>query len=123
MSKKILYEGTAVDAVQRLLEKGRAYVDSDGYLSLLPGDTATRIADMKLALGYALEVLGQWEPGDSRAVSDEFVAMYSILCDHTNEECRTILTQAIEARRAETQGGSVEDESAVPKGFAQGDGP
>jgi hypothetical protein len=38
-----------------------------------------RILDLKEALGLALDILGRNEPGDSRAVSNEFVAMLAIL--------------------------------------------
>ena len=53
--------------------------------------------DLKLALEWALEILGRYEPGDSRAVSDEFVSAYAVLCGLTDrrEEARAILLQAL----------------------------
>jgi hypothetical protein len=63
-----------------------------------------RNADLALALDYALIVLGKYEAPDSRAVTDEFVAMAAISCDCANEACREILRNAIaiEAQRAVT---------------------
>jgi hypothetical protein len=54
----------------------------------------TRQERLELALGYALNILSRNEPGDSRAVSDEFVSMASILCDHDNQEALDILTRS-----------------------------
>jgi hypothetical protein len=55
-----------------------------------------RIADLELALGLALDWLIQYEPGDSRAVSNEFVAMASILAGIPDriDECRKIIRDA-----------------------------
>lgn len=58
---------------------------------------AERVADLELALGWALGILIKFEPGDSRAVSDEFVAAAAIHCS-VNErlvECRDILAKAL----------------------------
>ena len=57
-----------------------------------------RVANLELALGWALGVLIKYESGDSRAVSDEFVAAGAICCDiqGNREECRTILAAAME---------------------------
>lgn len=50
----------------------------------------------KLALGLALLMLHQYEPGDSRAVSDEFVAMAAIHSDaNTLDDCIEIVQCAI----------------------------
>lgn len=54
-----------------------------------------RIADLELALDYALRLLVIFEPGDSRALSNVFVSMVAILCNVTNEESRQILRAAI----------------------------
>jgi hypothetical protein len=71
-----------------------------------PGFDPSRIADLELALELALAWLSRFEPGDSRAVSDEFVAMAAILCEARtdHDECRQIIRDAIatEAQRAET---------------------
>ena len=53
-----------------------------------------REKDLTLALSWALDILIQFEPGDSRAVSDEFVSASAILMDYTNQECRDILNVA-----------------------------
>lgn len=56
----------------------------------------TRIADLELALDLALNWLGEQEPGDSRAVSNEFVAMAAIRCEQDNlEECRSIIRASL----------------------------
>ena len=54
-------------------------------------------SDLKLALDWALSVLIQFEPGDSRAVSDEFVAAAAIQAgiDDNAEECGEILHAAM----------------------------
>lgn len=72
------------------------------------------VRDLRLALDWALEILIQFEPGDSRGVSSEFVAAEAIRAGYTNAACLEILAQAMEARRAETGTGSVHD-SAVRK--------
>jgi hypothetical protein len=57
-----------------------------------------RVADLELALDYALAVLGEFELGDSRAVSDEFVAMAAIRCGAGDpDDCRVVLGRALEA--------------------------
>ena len=43
------------------------------------GDCVSRLVRLESALGLALHILGAQEPPDSRAVSDEFVAMASVL--------------------------------------------
>ena len=56
-----------------------------------------RVGDMQLALDWSMGVAGALEPGDSRAVSNEFVAAFSIQCDQTErlDECRDILRTAL----------------------------
>lgn len=61
-----------------------------------------READLTLALDLACRTLGDQEPPDSRAVSNEFVAMFSILCDKTNDECRDIIRAAIAEHETRT---------------------
>jgi len=81
---------------------------------------ADRIRDLSDALNLALAWLVQYEPGDSRAVSNEFVAMAAVLCDNSDDDCRSVIASAIEARRAaDSEAGAVEDESAAPKADAQ----
>lgn len=55
----------------------------------------TRVEDLKLAIDWALGILIQYEPGDSRAVSDAFVSASAISCDIPNDEAREILRKAI----------------------------
>ena len=42
--------------------------------------TGALIARLEAALTLALDMLGDYEPGDSRAISDEYVAMSAVLC-------------------------------------------
>ena len=50
----------------------------------------------KLALELALILLFKYEPGDSRAVSDEFVAMAAIHSDaNTSDDCVELVRRAI----------------------------
>jgi hypothetical protein len=68
----------------------------------------TREADLELALDLALRWLFPHEPPDSRAVSNEFVAMAAIFCGQADnlDECRSIIRDAIAqdvARVAEEQ--------------------
>ena len=50
----------------------------------------------KLALELALILLSKYEPGDSRAVSDDFVAMAAIHADaNTSEDCVELVRQSI----------------------------
>jgi hypothetical protein len=57
----------------------------------------SRIADLELALDLALARLVHLEPGDSRAVSNEFVAMAAISCNIRDnlDECRQIIRDAL----------------------------
>jgi len=56
--------------------------------------------DLRAALDLALIRLGALEPGDSRAVSDEFVAMAAAGTPHHNDEGREIIRRAIERESA-----------------------
>lgn len=60
---------------------------------------AERITDLEQALNLALAWLIRLEPGDSRAVSNEFVAMSAIQCGQTERlnECRQIIAAGIKA--------------------------
>jgi hypothetical protein len=68
-------------------------VETQESLGALEG--VARCADLQLALDWALQVLERYEPGDSRAVSDEFVSAAAIACDCANQECRDILRAAL----------------------------
>lgn len=60
------------------------------------GMEGVRIADLQLVLDFALNRLGAMEPGDSRAVSNEYVAMACIAAEQPDlAESRTILRQAL----------------------------
>jgi hypothetical protein len=62
-----------------------------------------RMADLQMVADLALNTLTQFEPGDSRAVSDEFVAMAAIQCGQTDrlDECREIIRAALGGSHAE----------------------
>jgi hypothetical protein len=57
--------------------------------------------DLRAALDLALIRLGKMEPGDSRAVSNEYVAMAAAGTIHHNDEGREIIRRAIEAEPAQ----------------------
>lgn len=63
-----------------------------------------RPSDLQLALDLALAWLVRYEPSDSRAVSNEFVAMAAIACGQNDnlDECRRIIRTAL-AEDAERQ--------------------
>lgn len=46
------------------------------------------------ALGLAVAMLSHYEPGDSRAVSDEFVALAAVACGIAKDEDWTIIRAA-----------------------------
>lgn len=56
---------------------------------------SSRYNDVKEALNLALIILGRDEPSDSRAVSNEYVAMISAGTGGHNDECRQIIRNAI----------------------------
>jgi hypothetical protein len=64
------------------------------------GKLVARIEALEGALDLALSYLIEDEPGDSRAVSDEFVAMAVILEGHDADGCLPIVKAAIAARAA-----------------------
>lgn len=81
-----------VEAAARVLEEAMERADD-------PGATqgGQRVADLKLALHWALGELIRYEPADSRAVSDEFVAAACIEMNPTDvQNCRDILTRKAE---------------------------
>ena len=57
-------------------------------------DRQRKIANLRAALGLALKYLERYEPPDSRAVSNEFVAMASVAADCENDECMQIIHAA-----------------------------
>jgi hypothetical protein len=59
-------------------------------LCLVEADT--EIERLKAALDLAVGMLMLHEPGDSRAVSDEAVALASVVCDCTNDETWRIIS-------------------------------
>lgn len=61
---------------------------------------AARIIALEAALDLALILLGKGEPGDSRAVSDEFVAMAAIKCNLNDQtESLEIIAKAREREK------------------------
>jgi hypothetical protein len=57
-------------------------------------DASDEIARLRSALDLAVGMLMMHEPGDSRAVSDEAVALASVVCDCTNDETWRIISAA-----------------------------
>lgn len=49
------------------------------------------------ALNLALEMLGRYEPGDSRAVSDEYVAMAAVAAGRADAKCVRVIDRALSA--------------------------
>jgi len=58
---------------------------------------------LRKALALALCYLAQFEPGDSRAVSNEFVAMSSVLAGHTSGEVMPIIEAALVVAEREAE--------------------
>lgn len=71
------------------------YLDVDAEGKPVVDPEVQQRADILLALEAALVLLGRNEPGDSRAVSDQFVAMGSAVAGCMNEEGRMILHKII----------------------------
>jgi hypothetical protein len=76
---------TALDELEKRL-------DGPGLIVALAKDEARALLSaaregerMREALGLALDYLGDFEPGDSRTVSNEYVAMMAVLCAVANE--------------------------------------
>lgn len=69
---------------------------------------------MRKALALALCYLLQFEPGDSRAVSNEFVAMQAVLSGDTSGEVMPIIEAALAV--AEREAGLCEDEGCSQHG-------
>lgn len=78
---------------------------------LLAGRTIQRLS---AALELALVRLCPSEPGDSRAVSDEFVAMAAVLTGRADEDCVKIIRDALV-----TQNLDVLKRAATPEGRAR----
>lgn len=55
----------------------------------------TREEELTLALDLALKYLAQYEPPDSRAVSDAFVAMAAIYCNLGDVDCIRVMQEAL----------------------------
>jgi len=90
-------ENEFVDAIAKA-----AIASRDQQLDLY----SKREEDLALALNLALEWLIRREPGDSRAVSNEFVAMAAIEAGLTDEACRQVIRDAL-ARKALGETGNV----------------
>ncbi|KRB22718.1 hypothetical protein [Mesorhizobium sp. Root172] len=58
------------------------------------------IARLRKALAVAVDQLSLSEPGDSRAVSDLFVALASVVCDCPDEKSWAIIDEAALASKA-----------------------
>lgn len=57
--------------------------------------TATR-EQLKKALTLAVNMLAHYEPGDSRAVSNEFVALAAVQCDLVDDAVMKVIEDALE---------------------------
>jgi len=64
---------------------------------------ASRYNDVQRALELALCILAKLEPRDSRAVSNEYVAMASAGTSHHNDLSRKIILEALERFEAEAR--------------------
>lgn len=53
------------------------------------------IVNLREALGLALVYLERFEPGDSRAVSDEFVALAAVQCGLGDDACMAVIRRAL----------------------------
>lgn len=73
----------------------REYVDVDENGEPVVAPEVQQRADILLALEAALVLLGRNEPGDSRAVSNQFVAMGAALAGRTSEGGRKIMREII----------------------------
>lgn len=58
----------------------------------------TRCELVEAALRLAVEMLAPYEPGDSRAASNEFVALAAISCGVDDDECHKVIMTALEVR-------------------------
>lgn len=96
----------AIDSTDKLID---ATINRQARLVL----AQRRIKDLELALDVALAWRIKLEPIDSRAVSNEFVAMASIRADLTNDECRQILTEEMSRLAAEAKALSLPPELEV----------
>ena len=67
-----------------------------------------RIVDLESALRLALHILWGFEPPDSRAVSDEFVAMAAVLANCANNESMQIIADGMEVERTYPEHAKVE---------------
>ena len=59
-----------------------------------------RVSRLERALNLALDILGKREPPDSRAVSNEFVAMAAVSAGHENTAVMSIIDDELRARGA-----------------------
>lgn len=66
---------------------------------------AARVAQVEPALKVAVAMLSCREPGDSRAVSDEFVALAAVECGCADAECMRVIDTALAAWRAANEAG------------------
>ena len=58
-----------------------------------------RVSQLEAALELALLILEAREPQDSRAVSDEFVAMAAVLAECANESALTLIEEGLKIPR------------------------
>lgn len=66
----------------------------------LGGPRASALEVTEKALRLAVNMLSQYEPPDSRAVSDEFVALAAVSCGIANADAVRIIDAALQASEA-----------------------
>ncbi|MDR3502882.1 MAG: hypothetical protein P4L79_09890 [Legionella sp.] len=62
---------------------------------------SSRVQDLEVALSAALNMLSVYEHGDSRCVSDAYVALCAVWGNQTNDACLEILHNIIETDYSE----------------------
>ena len=79
-----------------LIERLRRVAD-DATLIAVPcaGEAADRIEALEAALDLAVNIIMVNEPGDSRAVSDEAVALAAVSCGDTSPEVMAVIRDAL----------------------------
>lgn len=61
-------------------------------------ELVAEIERLKEALSLAVQMLFPYEPGDSRAVSDEFVALAAVDCGLADDKCMKVIRDSLAAR-------------------------
>ena len=91
--------------MERLTADDLLQQDEEFVLIPLCREAAKRIEQLKNALSVALGMLAPYEPGDSRAVSDEFVALATVECEIDDEASWVVINAALERMKKELNHG------------------